>query len=66
MTETPSELSEHWSGTKCPEYDGDDDEHQINISQQLVIVNGGPAIELTGQCTCGWMDQTTLTEQCVR
>ncbi len=61
MVETADELQTGWSGTKCPEYDGDDDKHQISVSQQITVLDGLPAIQLMGQCTCGWSEQTTIT-----
>ena len=61
MVDIADELQTGWSGTKCPDYDGNDDEHQVSVSQQITVVDGHPAIELLAQCVCGWSEQTTIT-----
>lgn len=56
-----TQLEEKWDGFKCPEYDGDDEEHdKIYVSQQLNVTRGEPVIKLTAECTCGWSEQRTI------
>lgn len=58
---TASQLQDGWSGSQCPDYDGDDDEHEmILVDQQIQVVNGEPVIRLTAQCTCGWSDEKII------
>jgi len=53
--------SEQMAGSQCPEYDGDDEEHEVvDVTETFVISNDEPAIQLTARCTCGWQEQRII------